>query len=119
MGRKWDRARVITVINEYGQPPVIEYAEERITVDASGAKISAEGRGSLTVTYAANSPFPLIHPETGVTLGTATDDQLAMMLYSKYIADRAAEDARLAAIAAANVPHGDGASIEPAVAVTP
>ena len=119
-GKKWRRARVVTITNEYGAPPVIVYAEDMITVDGNGAPIKNEGVGSLEVSYGVNGPFPLINPATGATIGEGTDEQLAVMVYSKYIHDRTTENARLAELAeqtAANVSHGDGASVEPATPV--
>ena len=118
-GKKWRRARVVTITNEYGAHPVIAYAEDMITVDGNGAMIKNEGCGSLEVNYGVNGHFPLINPATGVTIGEGTDDQLAVMVYSKYIHDRTTENARLAALAEANISHGDGASIDPINPVTP
>ena len=116
-GKKWRRARVVTITNEYGSPPVIAYAEDMITVDGVGTVIKNEGCGSLEIQYGVNSPFPLIHPTTGATIGEGTDEGLAVYVYSKYVADRTAENARLAALAAANISHGDGASVQPGVEV--
>ena len=97
------------------------YADGRECLDALPQITETESDADMA------REITLYNPLTGATAGTFTLGQFAAMVYSIQIdvyergqARLAQIEAdRLAALAAANVPHGDGASVEPISPVTP
>lgn len=85
-GTKWVRSPRVTVSNPYGGAPSVCFEEEEITLLSDGRTNNAQyGQVGAMMTDPATE-IPLIHPETGASLGTGTHGQLHVLLYSLYMA---------------------------------
>ena len=95
------------------------YADGRPCTDALPQIVETESDADMS------RSITLYDPLTGATLGTFTLGQFAAMVYSVQIDVYEREQVRLAQVeadrtaelAAANVTHGDGASVQPGVEV--
>jgi len=85
-GAKWTRSNRVVIQNPYQGVPTIYFNEEEITALSDGLKHSRPN-GGLTKEFSdPMGEFPLIHPETGVQIGTATYQEVYVLLHSLYIA---------------------------------
>lgn len=88
-GTSYVRANEVLIANPYGQAPHIIFNEE-IVLNIGGQVIRQPYTAPLPAmplleTFGkSNEPFPLLDPETGIVLGTATNADLHVLLYSKY-----------------------------------
>lgn len=103
--RVYTRASTIVVNNPMphdGLPPDIRFYEQDVLVDPDGTMLPVitermdpnGGVGVTLHTEMKDTPFNLIHPETGEVVGTAKYQDLELMLYSLYFHAAAERDAR-------------------------
>lgn len=94
-GETWQRAVRVVVENPYeGGVPAVTFVEEQL-INLPGEVITrASGSVSEPFTPAnAGEVFNLVHPETGAVLGTATYQDVYVMLHSLYLHVAAKRDA--------------------------
>lgn len=99
----YTRARVIAIDNPLpaeGLAPSVRFNEELATSD--GWSVGPAGHCSMT--FEADGEFPIIHPITGEALGTATHQELQVLLYSLYFHVATVRD---------NTPAGESVEVEP------
>ena len=80
----YKRANAIVVNNELGETPVVTFHEQYAFVEG----VAVDGRaGSCSMDMPADlaETFPLVHPETGESLGSADFGTLQVMLHSLYL----------------------------------
>lgn len=103
--RVYTRASTIVVNNpmpQDGIPPDIRFYEQDVLVDPDGTMLPVVtdrmdpngGVGVTLQTELRDTPFDLVHPETGAVVGTAKYQDLELMLYSLYFHAAAERDAR-------------------------
>jgi hypothetical protein len=84
-GSEWQRASRVVVNNPYGGVPNIQFHEEKIAELSSGLKVNTPV-GVLTEQMTDPSTvFNLVHPLTGVTVGSASYLELHVILHSLYL----------------------------------
>ena len=84
-GQEWQRSFRVTITNPYGSTPAIVFDEEKIALLDNGLKVNTpvgQLRGEMANPLA---EFPLVHPETGASLGSAQYANLHVLLYSLYL----------------------------------
>ena len=81
----WRRCYTINVINPYRQTPAIQFHEEDITSLPDGRTTVVNNTSCAADMSAPNTQFNLIHPETGAVIGTATYQEVYVMLFSLYM----------------------------------
>ena len=101
-GVKFPRAYAAGLSYKHGEVPFLEWFLETLTVYDDGSTLSESPPvDKIKSEYNETLTYPLINPETGETIGTASDQQLFCLLYSRFIRDLTAwqvtETARLAA----------------------
>jgi len=99
----YTRARVIAIDNPLpteGLTPSIRFNEELATSD--GRSLGPSGYCSMT--FAEDGSFPIINPTTGEAVGTATHQDLQVLLYSLYLHTADVRD---------NTPAEVGVDVEP------
>ena len=87
----YTRARVIVIDNPLpteGLIPSVRFNEELSTTDG----ISLGSNGFCSMSFEVGGTFPLVHPETGQSLGEGTHEQLQVLLYSLYLHAAEARD---------------------------
>lgn len=84
--KTWERARIITINNDYNKIPKLTFKDERITISPIG--IRHEGLPDIDVMFNPEEEFDLIHPETGQVIGRAKYQDLQILLYSLYVAKK-------------------------------
>lgn len=82
--RSWQRANVIHVGNGYGGVPWIKFFEEKLTELSDGQIIRANAGELLEEMTDPLTEFDLLNPLDGSVIGTATYQQLQVLLYSLY-----------------------------------
>lgn len=85
-GDSWVRSNRVVVENGRGGTPAITFAEERIINTASGE--FAQNIGSVSEPFTndnAIESFNLLNPETGAVIGSATYQEVYVMLHSLYM----------------------------------
>lgn len=94
---KWQRANQVTVSNPFGQVPnIVFYEEEVVQIDGNVIKRDA---GTISESFFdPTKTFDLIHPETGAVMGTATYQDLYILLSSLYFALATARDNKIAGV---------------------
>lgn len=93
-GTKWVRASRVVVDNPYQGMPAIEFTEEQVL--SVGGDVFKSHKGAVTVDFAnPEKTFQLIHPVTGVVLGTVTHQDVQVILYSLYLDLAQARDASI------------------------
>ena len=81
---KYVRSNQFVGFNELGELPRIQFLEEEVSTDQDG---NIDKRPCSTVEGDFSTPleeYPLRNPETDEIIGTTTDQQLYVLLYSKY-----------------------------------
>ena len=79
----WQRAKKVTIVNEYGEIPRMHFTEE-IIVNAD-TTIVKKDVGEIVETFSDPSvTFPLISPIDDSVIGEATYGQVYAILYSLY-----------------------------------
>lgn len=92
-GTKWQRANKITISNPHVGLPSISFAEEDLTVLSDGRMTNTP---LSTLDQAFDNPatvFNLVNPLDGTVIGTATYQDVYVMMFSIYAALAAARDA--------------------------
>ena len=80
----YKRANTIVVNNELGEVPLVTFHEQYATVE--GAVVDGRaGSCSMDMPTDPTETFPLVHPETGDSLGDADFGTLQVMLHSLYL----------------------------------
>ena len=82
--KKWVRTQLISILNNYGQIPEINFMEEEITVKVDNTEVH-NMLGSLRKTF--DDPleeFDLLNPMDDSVIGKTTLQQLQVILYSLY-----------------------------------
>lgn len=109
-GDSWQRSFAFLGLNEHGKTPSIAFLEERITMLSDGRKIvdrlhgadiflrtGGTARDSKVLRESLTDPqksFDLINPETGDVVGTATYEDVYLIMFSLYAALCAARDTK-------------------------
>lgn len=86
-GESWVRAHSVTISNPVIGTKMIAFQEEKALVAGEGDVLTRQ-LGGIAETLTAeniNTEFPLLNPETGEQVGTATYAQVYAMLHSTYI----------------------------------
>ena len=86
-GDSWVRARSVTINNPVIGTKMIAFQEEKALVAGEGDVLTRQ-LGGISETLTAeniNTEFPVLNPETGEQVGTATYAQVYAMLHSTYI----------------------------------
>lgn len=91
-GTQWTRSHIVVVNNDWEQPPHITFGEETRIAIAGGGSIQAS-TGGLSSEFVTGTEFPLLNPLDNTVIGTASHDQMYVMLYSLYMHLAAARDA--------------------------
>lgn len=94
-GVKWTRSNSVRIFNDYAQPGKVCFDEEEI-VSLGGADFMRKQLGSIEQTLTPENiltEFNLLNPETGDTIGTATYQQVYVLLHSLYLHLAAERDA--------------------------
>ncbi len=100
-GVRFPRAYAAGLSYKHGETPFLEWFLETLTVYTDGTTLSeAPPVDKIRSDYNETLTYPLINPETGETIGTASDQQLFCILYSRFLHDLTTEMNRLAAVAA-------------------
>ena len=84
VGTSWQRAYSVTISNNIGQVPVITFYEQKVIQTDVGLITTSVGQ----MTEYFSDPlveFNLLHPETGMILGTSTYQNIYVMLHSLYM----------------------------------
>ena len=84
-GTTWDRSYQVVIGNPLNGVPFISFKKERVTEMSDGAVTNTpigEARADFTTPTA---EFNLINPDTGDVLGTATHQQVYLMLYGLFL----------------------------------
>jgi len=93
---KWMRADQIIINNPYDETPHIIFHEEYKGILPDAAVINLPTENITIIDEAFTDPttvINLVHPETGASLGTATYEDLQVILHSLYLQLAAARDA--------------------------
>ena len=96
-GEAWMRAYEVRIDNPMGYPKYATFSEERV-IHIAGDFIR-QPAGQCRIALDADNlgeTFDLLHPETGVKLGTSTYGQVQLALYSLYSHAAAKRDAQAA-----------------------
>ena len=115
----WVRASYITIQNQLGVTPYISFQEEEVF--QAGSSVVTRSPNSMTFPPVGASfadpttQFSLVHPVTGVVLGSAKYLDIQVMIYSLYMHLAKVRDTAAAASAAAAV-AGAGPTPAPAPA---
>lgn len=103
-GKSWVRAKEVVIRNEYQETPIIIFKEEEIfvvngeTIKRPYAPSGIPAADSLVAHFDnPNETFDLLNPLTGAAIGTAKNQDLYVLNYSKYQALAKARDIALAA----------------------
>lgn len=94
-GTKYTRSNRVVLVNELGQEPSIHFQEQEVVILGPSDKVMRPGKG-IGVTMSADNQtatFPLLNPLTGATIGTASYQDVYVMMHSLYYALAAARDA--------------------------
>lgn len=83
-GKKWQRAHTINISNNYNQTPVINFFEEEI-VEIDGTTYQKNVGHISETMIEPTTQFTLLNPLDGTAIGTATYQDLQVMLYSLYL----------------------------------
>lgn len=84
--KSWERARLITITNNYNKTPELTFIDEKITVSPIGEK--HEGLPAITVKFDPTVEFDLLNPLTDEIIGKAKFQDLQVILYSLYIYEK-------------------------------
>lgn len=83
-GSAWQRANLVQIHNTLNATPTIVFYEEEAVMLPSG--VVTKHVGQLTEIFSDPlKEFNLVHPETGDVLGTATYQQIYLILHSLYM----------------------------------
>lgn len=92
-GSKWLRSWQVVIENKFNKIPSVTFFEEQIVDVGDGAPTSTMMPGQLTEKFTDPSKtFNLVHPVTGATIGTASYQDLYVMLSSLYLGLAQARD---------------------------
>lgn len=83
-GSVWQRANLVQIHNTLNAVPSIVFYEEEVVSVPSGPVTRNVGQ----ITESFSDPtieFNLVHPETGIVLGTASYQQIYLLLHSLYM----------------------------------
>ena len=95
-GAKWVRAWQVNIENKYGQVPKCTFFEETIVEVGDGEPVSKLIPGQIQEMFSdPTTEFNLIHPVTGDVIGTATYQDIYVVLSSLYLDLAAKRDAAL------------------------
>ena len=83
-GVSWQRAHLITIANSHGGTPWIKFQEERITQLSDGQVLHSPVGELIEEMVDPSTVFNVINPLTGDIVGTATYQDLQVLLYSLY-----------------------------------
>lgn len=93
-GTSWQRCHTVTVHNQLGQTPRIEFQEEKV-INIDGANIP-QWVGGCTKDFSPTGSFPLLDPATNApTSQTMSHGELYVALYSLYMQTALERDAAL------------------------
>ena len=84
-GQKWVRSNRVTVLNPYDGAPVITFSEEEVALLSDGRSVNTPV-GNLQKTF--DDPigsFDLLNPVDGSVIGSATYQDVYVILHSLYI----------------------------------
>jgi hypothetical protein len=84
----WTRSNKVIVSNEYGQVPYISFFEEQKIKLPDGTIVQGklDTKRNITESFAdPTKPLTLLHPVTGEIIGTATYQDIYIILNSLYI----------------------------------
>ena len=85
-GSKWTRSWQVVVENKYNQAPNVCFFEETIVDVGDGTPVSKLVPGQITEYFTDPSKtFDLVHPVTGAVIGSATYQDIYVMLSSLYL----------------------------------
>lgn len=84
-GTSWVRANKITITNGYNEVPTIHFHEEEVA-EVNGSVYRKELGAMTTEMTDGATTFPLINPMDGSVIGSATYQQLQVMMFSLYFA---------------------------------
>lgn len=86
-GESWVRAKRAVIENNLGGTPAVTFIEEQVISTAQGIAPIKEV-GCVCEPFDATNAleeFPLYHPETGVLVGSATYQDVYVMLHNLYL----------------------------------
>ena len=78
----YERSNMITIKNELNRIPEISFTEEMIGELSDGSKYKKAV--PFLMADMNNEPYPIYNPETDEVIGETTDQQLQVLLYSKW-----------------------------------
>lgn len=82
VAQTWVRAAHISIDNPIDGAPSATFLEERAI--STGGSTATQRLGSIVELFAADEAFDLLHPETGAVIGSATYNELRVLLHSLY-----------------------------------
>lgn len=91
-GSTYTRASKITITNPLNGIPRIEFLEDTLVL--IGDTAITTNQHPLTAGFDPSASFDLIHPVTGDVLGTATHQDVQLLLYSLYMNIATSRDLR-------------------------
>jgi hypothetical protein len=84
-GKTWVRSDGVTISNPYGGAPECRFSKERITELSDGTKVNTQLPPVSDQFLNPAEQFNLLHPLTGDVVGTATYQEVYVMLYSLFM----------------------------------
>ena len=95
-GTKFPRARAAGLSYVHGETPYIEWWMEFLTAYSDGTVETGPWlQEKIRGDYTPGLTYPLIHPQTGAEIGTASDDALFAHLFSRWHYDLTQAQAKI------------------------
>jgi hypothetical protein len=92
-GSKWTRSQSVTVSNPLSGVPEIAFSEEEVSLLSDGRAINNPVGVLRKVFDTPATTFPLLNPVDNTVIGTASHQEVYILLHSLYMALAAERDA--------------------------